>query len=156
MQYSHWYNVLQSKLLHFKHSICTFYILKRILCAIHFSIPRLFSTKMYTITKPWPIKDKLNRLQICRFSNIHLNIIILLTNQVSICCLTLQKSKRAGLKNCNVSKYFANIVSQQNQIKGAFTQSVLRGVIRHRLGYLINKKYFFHLKNDHFTRRILP
>ena len=40
---------------------------------------------------------------------------------------------------------------------GAFTQSVLRGVIRRRLGYLINKKWvFFHLKNDHFTRRILP
>ena len=28
--------------------------------------------------------------------------------------------------------------------KGAFAQSVLRGVIRRRLGYLINKKYFFH------------
>ena len=29
-------------------------------------------------------------------------------------------------------------------VKGAFTQSVLCGVIRRRLGYLINKKYFFH------------
>ena len=28
--------------------------------------------------------------------------------------------------------------------KGAFTQSILRGVIRRRFGYLINKKYFFH------------
>ena len=28
--------------------------------------------------------------------------------------------------------------------KGAFTQSVLRAVIRHRLGYLINKKCCFH------------
>ena len=27
--------------------------------------------------------------------------------------------------------------------KGAFTQSVLSGVIRRRLGYLINKKCFF-------------
>ena len=37
--------------------------------------------------------------------------------------------------------------------KGAFTQSVLRGVIRHRLGYVIDKKYFFHLKNDHAVIR---
>ena len=29
--------------------------------------------------------------------------------------------------------------------KGAFTQSVLRGVIRRRLGYLKNKKCFFSL-----------
>ena len=30
-----------------------------------------------------------------------------------------------------------------NMSKGAFTQSILRGVIRRRLGYLINKKCFF-------------
>ena len=36
------------------------------------------------------------------------------------------------------------------------THTGLRGVICRRLGYLINKKYFFHLKNDHFTPRILP
>ena len=40
--------------------------------------------------------------------------------------------------------------------KGAFTQSVLRGVIRRRLGYVIDKKYFFHLKNNHFTPRNTP
>ena len=28
-------------------------------------------------------------------------------------------------------------------LKGTFTQSILRGVIRRRLGYLINKKMFF-------------
>ena len=28
-------------------------------------------------------------------------------------------------------------------LNGAFTQSVLRDVIRRRLGYVINKKYFF-------------
>ena len=37
-----------------------------------------------------------------------------------------------------------------------FTQSVICGVIRCRLGYLIKKKCFFSLKNDHFTRRSLP
>ena len=31
-----------------------------------------------------------------------------------------------------------------SESKGAFTQSVLRGVIRRRLGYLMNKKYFFY------------
>ena len=36
------------------------------------------------------------------------------------------------------------------KFKGAFTQSVLRGVIRRRLGYLINKKYFFSLKKRPF------
>ena len=32
----------------------------------------------------------------------------------------------------------------QCSLKGAFTQSVLCGIIRRRLGYVINKKYFFH------------
>ena len=36
--------------------------------------------------------------------------------------------------------------------KGMFTQSVLRGVIRRRLGHL-KKKYFFQSINDHFTPR---
>ena len=34
---------------------------------------------------------------------------------------------------------------------GAFTQRVLRGVIRRTLGHLKNKKYFFQSINDHFT-----
>ena len=37
-----------------------------------------------------------------------------------------------------------------------FTQSILRGVICCRLGYVINKKYIFHYKNDHFTPRNMP
>ena len=41
-------------------------------------------------------------------------------------------------------------------VKGAFTQSVLGGVIRRILGYVINKKIFFSLKNDHFTPRNTP
>ena len=47
-------------------------------------------------------------------------------------------------------KYYTDFV------EGAFTQSVLRGVIRRRLGYVIDKKYFFHLKNNHFTPRNTP
>ena len=39
-------------------------------------------------------------------------------------------------------------------LKGAFTQSVLRGVIRRRLGYVINKKYFFHKKTT-ILRRVI-
>ena len=38
--------------------------------------------------------------------------------------------------------------------KGAFTQSVLRGVIRRRLGYVINKKYFF-IKKTTILRRVI-
>ena len=41
-------------------------------------------------------------------------------------------------------------------INGAFTQSVLRSVIRRRLGHLKNKKYFFQSINDHFTPRNTP
>ena len=36
-----------------------------------------------------------------------------------------------------------NVFAGKYQLKGAFTQSVLRGVIRRRLGHLKNKKYFF-------------
>ena len=39
-------------------------------------------------------------------------------------------------------------------IKGAFKQSVLRGVIRRRLGYVINKKYFF-IKKTTILRRVI-
>ena len=38
--------------------------------------------------------------------------------------------------------------------QGAFTQSVLRGVIRRRLGYVINKKYFF-IKKTTILRRVI-
>ena len=41
-----------------------------------------------------------------------------------------------------------------NMSKGAFTQSILRGVIRRRLGYVINKKYFFHKKTT-ILRRVI-
>ena len=36
-------------------------------------------------------------------------------------------------------------------VNGAFTQSVLRGVIRRRLGYVINKKYFFIKKRPFYA-----
>ena len=38
--------------------------------------------------------------------------------------------------------------------KGAFTQSVLRGVIRRRLGYVINKNIFF-IKKTTILRRVI-
>ena len=40
-------------------------------------------------------------------------------------------------------------------VKGEFTQSVIRGVIRRRLAHLKNKKWVFS-KRSHFTWRILP
>ena len=39
---------------------------------------------------------------------------------------------------------------------GAFTQSVVLGIIRCRLGRLKIKKMFFAVNKDHFTRRNLP
>ena len=39
---------------------------------------------------------------------------------------------------------------------GAFTQSILRGVIRRRLSYLINKKWCFHYNNDHLHGVFCP
>ena len=61
-----------------------------------------------------------------------------------------------------LNKFYLNFKSkyangkQWHSAADFFTQSVLRGVIRRRLGYLINKKCFFHYKNDHFMQRILP
>ena len=66
-------------------------------------------------------------------------------------CLVIWVAKKQ-----NLEIGAALVAFQCPYVKGAFTQSVLRGVIRRRLGHLKNKKYFFQSINDHFTPRNTP
>ena len=61
------------------------------------------------------------------------------------------------LKNtfeAQISKTRTGKIRISSQSKGAFTQSVLRGVIRRRLGYVINKNIFFIKKTTILCRVI--
>ena len=78
---------------------------------------------------------------------------LLTLDRVNYCSKEVSENFNSNFKS---REKFTEVHGMQYLPKGAFTQSILRGVIRRRLGHLKNKKYFFQSINDHFMPRNTP